>query len=119
MPTRIGVSGRFKREIKRLVRKYPSIQQEVKDLETQLKNDLRPGDKMPNVGYDIYKVRLRNPSAGKGKRGGFRAIYYLFTGEHVILLTIYSKSEQEDVSLDVLRKIIKGISAEADEPPDA
>jgi hypothetical protein len=57
-------------------------------------------DKIPNVGYDMYKVRLANPSAKRGKRGGFPAIYYLQLVDSATLLTIYSKTEQTDISPD-------------------
>jgi mRNA-degrading endonuclease RelE of RelBE toxin-antitoxin system len=55
------------------------------------------GDKVPHASYDVYKVRLANPDAKKGKSGGFRVIYYLKTQEFILLINIYSKSEQTDM----------------------
>ena len=43
----------------------------------------------------------------KGKSGGYRLIYYLKTSTHILLLTTYSKSEQDDVSAEDLRDIIE------------
>ena len=106
MPTRINTSPRFDREFKRLVRKYPRLSEEVQVLFDQLKVDERPGDKIPNVGYDVYKVRLQNRSAGRGKSGGFRAIYYIQVANQVILLTLYSKFYQQDISPDEIRRVI-------------
>jgi len=64
------------------------------------------------MGYEIYKVHLANPFAQKGKRGGFRAIYYVELADSVILVTIYSKSDQEDVSLQKLQAIIADMQAD-------
>ena len=71
-----------------------------------MENGTHSGDKIPDLGYDVYKVRLKNPSAKRGKRGGFRAIYYIKTAQFIILLTIYSKSQQEDISVERIRRII-------------
>jgi mRNA-degrading endonuclease RelE of RelBE toxin-antitoxin system len=106
MPQRIDPSQRYKAELKRLVRKYTAVLNEVDKFLSALESDQRPGDKIPNVGYDVYKVRLKNPSAGRGKSGGFRVIYYVRLADHVILLTIYSKLQQSDISPEQLRRII-------------
>jgi len=54
--------------------------------------------KSPTSGMMCIKVRLANPSAQKGKSGGFRVIYYVRLGDRVVLLTIYAKSDQPDIS---------------------
>lgn len=54
----------------------------------------------------LYKVRVKNADAGRGKRGGFRMIYYLHAADDVLLVTIYSKSEQGDISVSELKRII-------------
>ena len=66
-----------------------------------------PGDQVPGVGYSVYKVRVRNSDLQKGKSGGYRVLYYIRTANLLVLLTIYIKSEQADISLDMLRSIIK------------
>jgi mRNA-degrading endonuclease RelE of RelBE toxin-antitoxin system len=106
MTTRVEVTAVFTKALKRLSRKYPSIVDELDKLITRLEKDERPGDKIPGAGYDVYKVRLANPSARRGKRGGFRIIYYIRLVDHVVLLTIYSKSEQSDIALEQLRLVI-------------
>lgn len=43
--------------------------------------------------------KLRWARTGKGKRGGYRAIYYFFTSEvPIYLLAIYAKNQQVDLS---------------------
>lgn len=107
MPTTVRIALQFEKPLKRLSRKYPALLKEVVQLIEHLKNDERPGDKIPNVGYDVYKVRLKNPSAGRGKSGGFRVIYYVQIAHHIILLTIYSKTEQTDISPEEIRRTLQ------------
>lgn len=107
MTTKVDIGNQFKGDLRRLVRKYPLVLNEVDSLITQLERDKRPGDKIPQAGYDVYKVRMRNPSARKGKSGGFRMIYYVRLVDNILLLTIYSKSQQEDILLDAIRRLIE------------
>lgn len=106
MPTRVDTSDFFDDNLRRLARKYPRVLDEVERLIDVLESDERPGDKIPRVKRDVYKVRLKNPSAGKGKRGGFRVVYYVKVHDHIYLLTIYSKTDQTDISPEEIRRII-------------
>ena len=54
----------------------------------------------------MYKVRLPNRSARRGKSGGFRVIYQDRSGTLVLLLIIYSKTEYADIPADVIRQIM-------------
>ena len=65
-----------------------------------------PGDKITCVGYSVFKLRVKNSDVTKGKSGGYRLIYYCQTAMGIILLTIYSKSEQVDIAAEDFRKII-------------
>ena len=73
----------------------------------QLKAGKTPGDRIPGVGDLLYKVRVRNTSAVRGKSGGYRIIYYLQTTTDVLLVTIYSKSDQSDIHTVELLRIIR------------
>jgi hypothetical protein len=54
--------------------------------------------------------KLRWAMSGKGKSGGVRVIYYFKRQDNEIwLLTIYSKSEVENIPSHVLRQIAKEI----------
>ena len=65
------------------------------------------GDPIPRVKYTVFKVRVKNSDIRKGKRSGYRFIYYLKTQTEVILVTIYSKSEQSDISAEQIRQILR------------
>jgi hypothetical protein len=68
--------------------------------------------------YNYHKVvpgsggvrKLRWGMSGKGKSSGVRVIYYFKRQDDEIwLLTIYSKSEVENISAYILRQIAKEI----------
>ena len=59
----------------------------------------------------VRKVRVAAP--GRGKRGGYRLIYYVRRPRNVIwMLTIYPKSEADSIPAHVLRKIREEIDDE-------
>ena len=53
------------------------------------------------------KVRIKNSDTQKGKSGGYRLIYWIVSPELSVLLDIYSKSDQENTTLNEVRQIIK------------
>jgi len=73
-----------------------------------LKQGETPGDRVPRVkSQPIFKVRVPNRDAQSGKSGGYRVIYYIVTDEQRLLLTIYSKTDQTDITPDELLRIIE------------
>jgi len=47
----------------------------------------------------VRKARVENPMRGKGKRGGFRYMYYfLERDEEIYLMFLFDKDEQEDLN---------------------
>ena len=109
MPTTVNISVDAQHDVKHLKRKYSAVTSQLRKLIEQLQNDERPGDKIPGVGYDVYKVRLPNPSAQRGKSGGFRVIYYVQIAEVVFVLKVYSKTEQTDISPAEIRQIAESV----------
>lgn len=60
----------------------------------------------------IRKARASNPARGKGKRGGFRYLYlFLERRDHIHLLFLLDKGEQEDLS-EEQRKALRRMVAE-------
>jgi hypothetical protein len=61
-------------------------------------------------GKDCYKIRLSITSKRRGKSGGARLITCLkIKDKNVFLLTIYDKSEKEDISDKELNQLLKYI----------
>lgn len=100
----------FKRNVRALAKKYPHIRSDVQPLIDQLQRGDWIGDQVQGTGYTIFKIRIRNSDISRGKSGGYRAIYYLKTQTAVILVTIYSKTEQSDISAAKIRKILSEFS---------
>jgi mRNA-degrading endonuclease RelE of RelBE toxin-antitoxin system len=55
----------------------------------------------------VLKVRAKNSDIPIGKSGGYRVIYQVVSPELVVLLLIYAKSEQTDVSLKDIETALK------------
>lgn len=97
----------FKRNIRQLAKKYRHLQADIKPVMAQLEAAQIPGTQIPRTGYTVFKVRIKNSDIQKGKRSGYRMIYYLKTPDMVLLITIYSKTEQGDVSAEQIRRMIR------------
>jgi mRNA-degrading endonuclease RelE of RelBE toxin-antitoxin system len=81
----------FDRQLKRLVKKFPSLKTEYAGLIKRLELEPAQGTTMAN---GCYKIRLALKSKGKGKSGGARVITHVQVVENnVFLLAIYDKSE--------------------------
>lgn len=96
--------------MKGLKKKYPQVTSEVRQLVKTLQNDARPGQRIPGTGYAVYKCRLPNRAARRGKSGGFRVIYYLRLADNAVLLTIYSKTEHNDISVHEIQQLVAEVS---------
>ena len=97
----------FKRNIRQLIKKYPSIRCDIEPIIQGLQQGELLGDRIQHSGYVIYKLRVKNSDNRKGKSAGYRIIYYLKTVVNIVLVTIYSKSEQSDITANELKTIIK------------
>ena len=75
---------------------------EYSKLQTRLLKSPKAGDLIRGSG-GVRKVRWS--SAGKGKRGGIRVIYYVPDGDCLWLLTVYSKGEADTIPGPVLKQI--------------
>jgi len=101
-------SEKFKKEAKRLIKKFPSLKAELGDLYDIL---IEQPDSGTPLGNNTYKIRISIRSKNKGKSGGARVITYLLTeNKEVYLLTIYDKSDFENVDDRTLQNIIRSLT---------
>ena len=97
----------FKKEVKRLVKKYTSLKNELFELNLLLESNPTAGT---SLGNNAYKIRIAIKSKVSGKSGGARVITYVVTDDkEIYLLTIYDKGELNTIDNKTLRDIIKGI----------
>ncbi len=112
MSVNIAFTPEFKRNLRILAKKYRHIRDDVEPLVTSLQNGELPGDQVTGTSFTIFKVRVPNRDVQRGKSGGYRVIYYLQTQADIILVTIYSKTEQADISAAQIRRIVSEFEAE-------
>lgn len=61
-----------------------------------------------NLGNNCYKIRIAIASKGKGKSGGARVITnFVIAEETVFLISIYDKSEKENLTDKELDELLK------------
>lgn len=90
----------------RLVQEYLT-DDDYRALQESLAADPDIGTVIPGSG-GIRKLRW--PAPGRGKRGGYRVIYYVKRADSLIwMITIYPKNVAEDVPAHVLRQIRREI----------
>jgi len=98
----------FDKQAKRLVKKYPSLKKELEDLKDVLTENPFTGT---SIGFNCYKIRLTIASKNKGKSGGARIItHVLVANEQIFLLSIYDKSEQENITEKEIKELLKLLS---------
>jgi len=107
MTVNLAYTGEFKRNLRQLLKKYPQIRNDIEPVLRALQQGELLGDRIQQNQYCVYKLRVKNSTAQRGKSGGYRIIYYLQTQADIVLLTIYSKSEQCDISSAEIKRIIK------------
>lgn len=103
----IRYTSEFKRNLRVLSKEYRHIRSDIEPIIAELQQGNFIGNQVPRTGYTIFKIRVKNQDINKGKSAGYRFIYYLKTSTSIILVTIYSKSEQTDISAKKIRQILK------------
>jgi len=75
--------------------------EERAELTGLLASDPMAGDLIPGTG-GVRKLRFG--AGGRGKRGGFRVIYYVLTDDlPIVAITLYGKNEQSDLTQEERR----------------
>ena len=86
----------FRKAFKRLLKKYPSIDNDLTALLYKIEDNPFLGEPL---GDNCYKIRMAISSKKTGKSGGARVITCVKIVEDTIhLLTMYDKSEMENIS---------------------
>ncbi|WP_299250182.1 type II toxin-antitoxin system RelE/ParE family toxin [uncultured Cytophaga sp.] len=105
MSYKIEVTALFEKQVKKLAKKFPSLKKEFAQLIVSLKENPQQGTPISN---HCYKIRLAIASKGKGKRGGARVITHIqVINNKIFLLTIYDKSELENLTDKEIESMIK------------
>ncbi len=107
MSFRVILHANFKREAKPLLKKFRSLEDELRVLSAALKEHPEQGTP---IGSSCYKVRIAIKAKGGGKSGGARVITCVVAvREEVYLLSIYDKSEQDTLTGKRLKELLKDV----------
>ena len=105
MSYNIEITDNFKKEAKKFIKKYASLKNEIAELGIELAKNPTLGTPLGN---DVYKIRLAIASKNKGKSGGARVISFVkIIDETVYLLSIYNKSEVDNLTDKQIQELIK------------
>lgn len=114
----VNITKSFSTAAKPLLKKYHSFSKDLLTLEKQLISNPNLGTPLGN---NAYKIRLKITSKTKGKSGGGRVITFVenylvavterISDEEVIvnLLTVFDKSDTDNISDNELKELIKQI----------
>jgi mRNA-degrading endonuclease RelE of RelBE toxin-antitoxin system len=104
----VRFANEFENELYRLSKKYRNIRADVEPIIAEIQKGNFVGERLSGFGADyfVYKVRAKNSNIQKGKSAGYRLIYLLESETNVVLLTIYSKSEREDITTNEINSIL-------------
>lgn len=98
----------FRKELKKLAKKYPSLKEDFSSLIINLQENPFQGTPL---GKNCFKIRLAISSKGKGKSGGSRIITFVkITDTTVYLLSIYDKSDKETIKDSELKELLGQIN---------
>jgi mRNA-degrading endonuclease RelE of RelBE toxin-antitoxin system len=97
----------FKKELKKLAKKYHSLKTDLATLFETLAINPEQG---VSLGNNCYKIRLAIASKNKGKSSGARLITnFVIADETVYLLSIYDKSDKENLTDKELDELLKDL----------
>ena len=95
----------FKRQFKKLAKKYPSLKADLQEILDILYENPSHGI---SLGHNIYKIRMSISSKRKGKSGGARIITFLLTNnQEIYLIHIFDKSQLDSLTKDLIFKMLK------------
>lgn len=114
MKYEINLSKRFRKEFKRLFKKYHSLDNDLERLINSLEQNPAQG---ADLGNNLRKVRMAISAKGKGKSHGARVITYtaLINVDEgtVTLLTLYDKAEQDSIGPQEIEALLAELNEEA------
>jgi mRNA-degrading endonuclease RelE of RelBE toxin-antitoxin system len=96
----------FNRNLKAFAKHNPALRQDIESFLLDLNAESHPI--IPNTG-GARKARMA--AKGRGKRGGYRVVYYLALADTVWLITIYDKVQKEDLTPDESAQVVDLIQA--------
>ena len=113
MSYNVVLTPSFKHSIKKLQKRFRHIKDDVGVAVRVLLQTPRLGVVLPG-GSGVRKLRARNTDLSKGKRGGYRLLYYVEDQPvpTIYLLLLYAKSDREDITRQELKQFLDELADE-------
>lgn len=100
----------FLKDVKRLLKKYRSLKNDLQTLQDELNGNPLSG---VDMGGGVRKIRMAIGSKNKGKSHGARVITYTYMVDAengvINLIFIYDKEEREGISTDEIKALIEEV----------
>ena len=108
MKYKVEILATFKKEFKRLGKRYPSLLEDVKTLRNEIIDNPQLGI---DLGDNLRKIRMKITSTGRGKSGGARVrtftVVVSIDETEINLLYIYDKSERDSIHPKEIEELLR------------
>ena len=109
MNYKVKPTPEFIKNLKALKKKYKNIKNDVLELANELEKNPTMGTELGN---NTFKIRIKNSDNNRGKSAGYRIVTYCINEQNeVFLVTIYSKSEKENILDLELKELINRLKS--------
>jgi mRNA-degrading endonuclease RelE of RelBE toxin-antitoxin system len=109
----VHLTETFQKSIKALKKKYPHVKDDLLSQIKALEEDPSAGDPIPGWNKEVWKVRVASSDVKKGKRGGYRLIYFWKAGEmKIYLLAVYFKGDKEAITKKEIESLLEKLNQE-------
>jgi mRNA-degrading endonuclease RelE of RelBE toxin-antitoxin system len=109
----VHLADTFRKSIKALKKKYPHVKDDFLRQIKILEKEPSGGNPIPGWNKEVWKVRVASSDVKKGKRGGYRLIYFWKPGEmKVYLLMAYFKGEKAEITKKEIETLLKKLNEE-------
>ena len=91
----------FDKKLKHYNKKNPFLKKDYSALLDLLETNPSPKTAIP-LKENVYKIRMANSSANRGKSAGYR-VYYYYKNENDLLILFYMHSKNDEVNINDVR----------------
>ncbi len=105
-PIQLLTAPDFQAQIRRLNKRYRNLRTDLQSLFDELQTGNCPGDQISGTPFTVFKIRVKNSDIQKGKSAGYRVIYQKRDDRSILLITIYSKSDESTILASNIRDIV-------------
>lgn len=110
----VDASPEFKKQLRVLQKRYRNIRKDIESVLRRVQSGELLGNQIAGTDFTVYKIRVKNSDIKKGKSAGYRIIYQVESEERVALIAIYSKSDKNSISTQLIKDTISGMKPPSD-----